>query len=138
MFNKLTPIQVPHLVLCDDPSPQLVVVFEKLCCTNPILVYHNPAQWRQIREDAYTVYRALQHCYTVYRALQHCYTSIGSLRVQYIGVISTYFHKSRRQLPNWCFVDAFLVSMATSHVRGQLLSVEVSTDLLACCCTATL
>ena len=53
LFNKPLPISVPHLVLCDDPSPQFVVVFEKLCRTNPILVNHNPAQWRQIREDAY-------------------------------------------------------------------------------------
>ena len=46
MFDKLILVRVeflPHLVLCNDSSPQLVVVFEKLCRTNPILVHHNPA-----------------------------------------------------------------------------------------------
>jgi len=34
-----------HLVLCDDATPQFVVIPEELRGTDPVLVYHNPDRW---------------------------------------------------------------------------------------------
>ena len=58
--------RVPHLVLCDNAAPQLVMASEKLCRTNPILVHHNPAWWQIQRMNTHITSFCIKYCKIVY------------------------------------------------------------------------